>query len=387
VFVDEPASPTASVLVVGSSIGGLASGEVESIVHLVASSVKDMTPASVTVVDANGTVLSAGGGEGAAGGISVGGTSDRAKATADYESRMEASIMALLSRFAGPNKAAVTVTAELDLDARQTTSEDFGPIGEDPEDPFVLVEKSSREIYGSEAGGADGATGVLGPDGVVADNITDPDAIAEATDYYKDDIDTQFAIDRIVEQTTETPGEVARLNVAVVLDEATVTEDQVTEIQAMIEAAAGIRGDRGDSVVVSLLPFDTSAATAAEELAAAEAAAAASSQMMGMIRTIAILLVILIALFLGYRSAKSARKVTVEPINIGEITTGPRPSLGPGSAVDPDELELVPIAANRPPDRDAIVMNELIQMAERRPQEVANVLRAWLAENKTGARR
>jgi flagellar M-ring protein FliF len=138
---------------------------------------------------------------------------------------------------------------------------------------------------------------------------------------------------------------------------------------------------------VSLLPFDTSAATAAEELAAAEAAAAASSQMMGMIRTIAILLVILIALFLGYRSAKSARKVTVEPINIGEITTGPRPSLGPGSAVDPDELELVPIAANRPPDRDAIVMNELIQMAERRPQEVANVLRAWLAENKTGARR
>lgn len=395
VFVDEPASPTASVLVVGSSIGGLASGEVESIVHLVASSVKDMTPASVTVVDANGTVLSAGGGEGAAGGISVGGTSDRAKATADYESRMEASIMALLSRFAGPNNAAVTVTAELDLDARQTTSEDFGTIGEEPEDPYVLVEKSSREIYGSEAGGADGATGVLGPDGVVADNITDPDAIAEATDYYKDDIDTQFAIDRIVEQTTETPGEVTRLNVAVVLDEATVTEDQVTEIQAMIEAAAGVQAERGDSVVVSLLPFDTSAATAAEELAAAEAAAASSSQMMGMIRTIAILLVILIALFLGYRSAKNARKVTVEPINIGEITTGPRPSLGPGSAVgpgstvDPDELEteMVPIATTRPPDRDAIVMNELIQMAERRPQEVANVLRAWLAENKTGARR
>ncbi|MFN6119916.1 MAG: hypothetical protein ACK5CE_09845, partial [Actinomycetes bacterium] len=115
----------------------------------------------------------------------------------------------------------------------------------------------------------------------------------------------------------------------------------------------------------------------------------------GMIRTIAILLVILIALFLGYRSAKNARKVTVEPINIGEITTGPRPSLGPGSAVgpgstvDPDELEteMVPIATARPPDRDAIVMNELIQMAERRPQEVANVLRAWLAENKTGARR
>jgi flagellar biosynthesis/type III secretory pathway M-ring protein FliF/YscJ len=109
---------------------------------------------------------------------------------------------------------------------------------------------------------------------------------------------------------------------------------------------------------------------------------------MGMVRTIAVLLVIFIALILGYRSSKSARKVTATPINIGEISTGPRPSLGPGSAIDPDdETEVVPIAISRPPDRDAIVMNELTQMADRRPQEVANVLRAWLAENKAGARR
>ena len=59
-------------------------------------------------------------------------------------------------------------------------------------------------------------------------------------------------------------------------------------------------------------------------------------------------------------------------------------------AIDPlaeADTEAVPIAINRPPDRDAIVMNELTQMADRRPQEVANVLRAWLAENKAGARR
>jgi flagellar biosynthesis/type III secretory pathway M-ring protein FliF/YscJ len=118
---------------------------------------------------------------------------------------------------------------------------------------------------------------------------------------------------------------------------------------------------------------------------------------LGTIRTIAVLFVILIALFLGYKSAKNARKVTVEPINIGEITAagasgpiGPRPSLGPGSAETPEELletELVPIAIQAPPDRDAIVMNELTQMADRRPQEVANVLRAWLAEQKQPAGR
>lgn len=388
VFVDEPATPTASVLVAGTAIGGISAGEVEAIVHLVASSVKDMKPEGVTVIDANGTVLSAGGG---AGGISVGGTSQRAKATAEYEARMNASIMALLSRFAGPNKVAVTVTAQLDLDETQTTSEDYGAIGEEPEEPFVLVEKTSREQYGNAADAAGGDTGVLGPDGaVIEQDITAGAAAAGATDYLKEDADTQYAIDRIVEQTTRVPGEVIRLNVAVVLDEATITEEQRVQIEEMVTAAAGISEEvRGDSIVVTRMPFDTSSTAAAEELALAEEAAAAKSQMMGTVRTVAILVVILIALFLGYRSAKNARKVTVTPINIGEISTGPRPSLGPGSAQGPDGLatEVVPIAINRPPDRDAIVMNELTQMADRRPQEVANVLRAWLAENKAGARR
>ena len=390
VFVDEPATPTASVLVAGNAIGGISAGEVEAIVHLVASSVKDMKPEGVTVIDANGTVLSAGGGA-AGGGISAGGTSERAKATAEYEARLNASIMALLSRFAGPNKVAVTVTAQLDLDETQTTSENYGPIGEEPEEPYVLVERVSREEYGNAADAAGGDTGVLGPDGaVIEEDITADGAAGEATDYLKEDADTQYAIDRIVEQTTEVPGEVTRLNVAVVLDEATITEEQRVQIEEMVRAAAGINEEvRGDSIVVSRMPFDTTTTAQAEEMALAEAAAAARSQTMGMVRTIAILLVILIALFLGYRSAKNARKVTVTPINIGEITTGPRPSLGPGSAESPNgpETEVVPIAINSPVDRDAIVMNELTQMADRRPQEVANVLRAWLAENKTGARR
>ena len=34
------------------------------------------------------------------------------------------------------------------------------------------------------------------------------------------------------------------------------------------------------------------------------------------------------------------------------------------------------------PDRDAVVMNELTMMADRRPEEVANVLKTWLAESK-----
>ena len=325
-FIDEPATPTASVLVAGKAIGGITGDEVEAIVHLVASSVKDMKPDDVTVIDANGTVLSAAG-EGVTGGA---GSNARSKAVNEYEQRVSSSILALLSRMTGPNKVAVTVNAQLDLDESQSTSENFEPIGENPSEGQVLTEKTSTEEYGAEVDSAE--TGVLGPDGAVitdeSDTITGQD-----TDYLKEDEERTYALDRIVEQTTNVPGEVVQLNVAVLMDESAVTDEQATAIEEMVSTAAGIDPERGDSIVITRMPFDTSASTEADELAAAGEKAAAKEQMMGMVRTVAVLLVILIALFLGYRSAKNARKVTATPINIGEIGSGPRGPLGGGAAM------------------------------------------------------
>jgi flagellar M-ring protein FliF len=397
VFVDEPSSPTASVLVAGNGISGIASSDVEAIVHLVASSVKDMKPEDVTVVDANGTVLSAGGT--GAGGVAGGGSSDRMKATTEYEARMSASLTAMLARFLGPNKAAVTVTAELDLDQTQSTTEDFGSLSGEPEDPYVMSNSASSEQYRGTDGAADGETGILGPDGALtADDITFDDGTEGPTgdgDYVKVEADTVYGVDRKVEQRTIVPGTVERLSVAILLDEAAVTEEQRQAVEEMAKAAVGASDQRGDLVEATLLPFDTSASTEAEEMAKAEQEAAAKSAMMGTIRTGAVLFLILIALFLAYRSAKNARRVRVEPINIGEITAagparleGPRPSLGPAPAEWPDEIEpeYVP-AIQAPADRDALVMHELEHMADRRPQEIANVLRAWLAEQKPAGRR
>jgi flagellar M-ring protein FliF len=378
VFIDQPANPTASVLVVGAAIGGVTGAEVEAIVHLVSSSVKDMTPADVTVVDANGTVLSAGGGGAGGGSLSAG--SMRAKAEADYEARTTASLMALVSRMTGPSKVAVTVEATLDLDEVQTTTENFEPIGENPEQGQVLSENTSTEEYGNVTQAGD--TGVLGPDG--AETAPDEETTGQDTDYRKEDVARQYALDREVEQTTEVPGTVEKLHVAVLLDEESVTAEQATQIEEMIATAAGIDPDRGDSVNITRLPFDTSMATEAEELAKAEAAAVSSQQTMGMIRTGAVLFVILIALILGYRSAKNARKVVATPINIGEISTAPQRALvgaggGGGEVLEAGgQMQIL----DATPDQDAIVMAELTNMAERRPQEVANVLRTWLAETK-----
>eukprot|EP01041_Mallomonas_annulata_P015621 gene15621-32991_t len=253
-FVDEPASPSAAVLVVPQGVGGITSNEVEAIMHLVASSVKDMKPEDVSIVDSEGNVLSVGGGS-TSGGMAAGGMNDRAKATAAVEADMQASILAMLSKALGSNKVGVTVTAELDLDQTQQTSEDYGTL--DPESdelPYVISNSASREEYGADAAGANGAngeTGILGPDGALtADDITvddGTDTAVAANGYVKEEADTQYAIDRVVEQRTLVPGTVERVSVAIVVDEATVTPEQIDVIDTLVKAAIGFSETRGDT--------------------------------------------------------------------------------------------------------------------------------------------
>lgn len=397
VFIDQPATPTASVLVAARGVGGsITDDEVDAIVHLVASSVKDMKPEGVTVVDANGTVLSAAGvssGSGSGGG-------QRAKAEADYENRLAASISALIARTTGPGKVAVSVTADLDLTETQTTSEKYLPNNADKTGGLVTNESTASETYGSGTnsstggvGGSGTTPGVLGADGSTTTGTTVPGGTAVstgATDYNKADADRTYALDRIVEETTDVPGTVTKLGVAVLVDQAVMSQAQADAMTDMIATAAGIDPNRNDTISILSVPFDTSGTTAADAAAKTSAAAASKAQMMDMARTVAILVVILVALFLGYRSAKNARKVTVTPIDIGEITTGPRGALTAGGSGDDEDddgelvegIDPVVLSLNRPPDKDEVVMNELTLMADRRPQEVANVLKAWLAETK-----
>jgi flagellar M-ring protein FliF len=404
VFVDTPTNPTASVLLVGNSIDGINGDTVDAVVHLVASSVKNMKPADVTVIDSNGAVLSTAGADGQA----ASGSSGRNKAISSFENSLGAELTSLLSRTTGAGKVAVSVSADLDLDQVQSTSEDYGPIGTDS-GTYVITEQVANETYGGAT--ANGSTGVLGPDGstVTATSIPAPPttvvAGAPATTattipgvtaptvalptvtatgatgttlpgaYGSSTGNRTYAIDRVVQQVTKAPGTINQLHVAVLLDDKAVTAEQATAIEQVVATAAGIDPARGDTVTVSRMPFDTSAQTEAATLAAADKAAAAKDQMMQLIRTLAIVLVVIIALLLAARSARRARRLTATPINIGELTMARRGAISElASQMEEVEMPIIP-------DRNESTMGEIAAIAERRPEDVANVLRSWLAES------
>ena len=372
VFVDEPADPTASVLVASASPQGITDAQVAAMVHLVASSVKGMQPADVTIADAAGNVLASGGEDGSSSSATGGGDA-RSDATEQLESDIAGELRAMIGRVTGIDNVAVTVRADLDLTERESVSEMYDTTAADGAG-VVTNERTSTETYtGTQA--AD-QTGVLGPDGAVVAPVTTPGG--ENT-YNKDDAERNYAINRTVESVTETPGTIQRLHVAVLVDETKVTEEQVAAIEELVSTASGVDTERGDQIVVTRLAFDTAAADEATKVAEAQVAAEAAAKQSSLIQTGVIALIALIAIILAFLSTRKARKEVATPIDIEALRSAAVPGEnGAGSAEDGAIIDVVEI--NPVHEASRYALDELSLLAERKPEDVAQILQSWLAD-------
>ena len=102
---------------------------------------------------------------------------------------------------------------------------------------------------------------------------------------------------------------------------------------------------------------------------------------MGLLRTVAILLVVALALFLAYRSSRKPRREAVE---LPEAI-----ALGEGDFLDLDSEEgLAAVGAApwvlEPADARRIeIQSEVAELVDRQPDEVAQLLRGWLADRRS----
>lgn len=363
VFVEERAQPTASVFVRSRTGTTLGADQVQAIVHLVSAGVDGMEPTDVAVVDADGRVLSAVGEDATAGGLAD-------SRTADYEARVQRAVQALLDPLVGPGNATVSVNAELDLAQTERTTEQFSAT---PDTPPLGRSTRTEEYEGT--GGA--AAGVLGPD-----NIAVPQgAGAGAGTYSTTSEDVTNAVNKSTEVVRQSPGSLQRQSVSVMVDEAAAGGLNMADLSAAVAAAAGIDEERGDTLSVQRMAFDTTSAEAAQEaLAAADARADAEAQSKLVrelvVAGVVLLLVVVLVVVLARRGRRSRR----ESLDLGELdaaTTAALPPLG----IDPaDALPVLP-----PPPAPVVPppverkRAEITQLAEEQPEQVAELLRGWLA--------
>jgi flagellar M-ring protein FliF len=362
VFSDEQAPATASVLV-STTAGNTLSGEqVQAIVHLVSSSVEGLPADQVTVADASGRVLSvAGDGGGAAG--------SRQQQTEDYQDAMAKRITTMLDRVVGAGRSTVRVTADLDFDQAVTESTRYTS---DPQKQPLSTSRSTEKYQGSGTGGA-GSTGVVGPDGQM--DTTAGGGAGGDNSYEKEQVTSDNAVDRTVEKRQAAPGSVASLHIGVALDDATLEGTTPQQIQGLVEAAAGIDPRRGDTVEVTAMPFDrTAEEAAAKELAAAESAASRAAWL-DRGRTIALVLLLVAAVVWAVRRSRRQQEERLEATQL--VVEQLRQDGARARAVEAAApTALVELERTQADD----VRDEIADLVERQPEDVAALLRGWLAE-------
>lgn len=346
----------------------LTTNQVEGIVKLVSSSIPNLDPVNVSVVDGTGKVLS----------DSVNGGS---AAATEYEKRVQAAVEAIVNPLVGPENAVVSVTAKLSDKSIDRHSITYTiPEG----GSLPLSESKSMEDY---KGKGTIVGGVLGPD-----NIGNPYNLENSGTggtYNTEQGTRNNSMNSVEERTTVTPGTaVENQSVSVVVNQAAARKIERNALRDAVIAASGSNLERGDIVNVSVMPFDETAAKAREAAAKEAEAQALAAKRADMIRQAVIAgiigLLLLIIMIIAKRRAKKRER---EALDLGELDQMPEPVTltPPGEeeeplAIEPPEPEPEP----EPPQPDPVILaleakrQEIADMAMDKPGLLAEQLRIWM---------
>lgn len=256
VFIREREKPKASVVVWPQQGRSVSDGQVQAIVHMVASSVPFMDAESVSVVDRFGSLLHANSSS-----EDMKMSNEQLRYRRSLEEMYRNRIVALLTPFMGQESIHVEVNADVDFTAVESMTELF------PGASAVRSEQlSERRNAGLEAAGIPGilsnepaqdAQLVQGGEATVSGNTGKNGA---AINHHST---RNYEVDRTIRHEKEMVGKLTKLAVAMVLDEPEAIEGEaakprksIQEIEDLVKGAIGFNADRGDSVVVMSTAFE-----------------------------------------------------------------------------------------------------------------------------------
>ncbi|HNR22889.1 MAG TPA: flagellar basal-body MS-ring/collar protein FliF [Steroidobacteraceae bacterium] len=269
-FVRDRRNATASVFVQLRTGRRLESEQVTAIVNLVASSVPELDPTDVTVVDQSGRLLSQ-----PVDDTDIAAREKQFEFARRLETEYQQRIEALLAPVVGEGRVRAQVVASVDMSVTEEAREQYRP-----ESQVVRSEQLAEESSRSAAGTA-GVPGALSnqppvPGTALAPGVQPSGAQpAAATPGGPDNLSRQstrnYEIDRTVAYTRQPAGRLQRLTVAVLVDDLIVpqkdgavvqkplSEEQLARITLLVKDAVGFDAARGDSVNVVNASFATGA--------------------------------------------------------------------------------------------------------------------------------
>lgn len=382
VFIRERGKPSASVLVSLFPGRALSDGQVASIVHLVSSSVPDLTEDQVTVVDQRGRLLS--GGDDTA----LGATQQQL----DYKQQIEAAyvrrIEDLLSPMIGADRVRAQVNARLDFSQEESTQEVFDPTG-------VIRSEQSSEQRSLDSDLARGIPGALTNQPPGAGTVDPAGAEAPAETALAGNLNVattrNYEIGKTIRHTRRPTGTVERLSVAVLVDQKQVTDaegkvtsepltqEELDRIGSLVRQAVGFDEARGDSIDVISAPFKAESIEPVETPIHQqpwfwEAIKAVGAFVLGALLLFKVVLP-LVRAFSGAPVKPAEREEVTATSEVPQLPPGeaPRQLSGPEAAAYAENRALL---ANNSYE-DSLTMAR--QVVSQEPAVAANVVKNWLS--------
>jgi len=387
-FFREQQKPSASVLVSLHPGRILDRAQLAGIVHLVASSVPELAPSAVSVLDDTGKLLSQSPDAAGEEGINA----QQLLYVQQIEQQYARRIMEILEPVVGRNNVKAQVSAELDFSRTESTSEQFRP-NQTPDSGAIRSQQvlESSGTANKTATGVPGAVANQPPAPSVAPvNGANPAPTAggqqgagESTS--KRESTTNYEVDKTVKVTRGNNWAIKRLSAAVVVNYQALAEEkggaspkpltpeQIEQMTGLVRETIGFNKERGDSVNLMNTPFLSS------ETPAPAVPLWKQPETIELAKTFAWPLgAVLFAALVLLGLVRPALKGTAKPAEAVPVAGGQL------SALEADEPDRPALPA--PTKKDAVVevtpeqlrLEEARVLAKANPVAVANILKTWV---------
>jgi flagellar M-ring protein FliF len=268
-FFREQQKPSASVLLALHPGRTLDRAQIAGIVHLVSSSVPELSPKAVSVLDQSGALISGNDRDVNASGLDAQQLQYVQQLEAGYLKR----VVELLEPVVGRDNLRATVTADVDFSQSESTIEDFKPNqGQEPASVRSQQTMESTTPGNPVPTGVPGAAsnqppvpataplqGASAPLQAAQNGLNGGGARKEST--------TNYEVDRTTRVVRGATGTIKRVNAAVVLNHRSTTDakgkttsaalpqEELDKLTSLVQESIGFSKDRGDSVKVISAPF------------------------------------------------------------------------------------------------------------------------------------
>lgn len=361
VFVEDKEPGKAAVYIKLSPGNTLTKDQVKSIVALVSASSSNIPEENVQVIDSNMNLLTEG--LESSEGIEV--SSETIQQHFDlekkYEKELEDSIVKLLEPVIGKNKVATSVNVDLDFDSKQKTETIIDP------NKVIISQQTIKENSNS----TEGNTSTSPVDNNMQNSIGGDENSSENTSS-REEVTTNYETGKTEIQTISAPGEVKRLTATVFVD-GNLDQNVQAAIENAVANAIGLNTERGDSISVTGMKFDSITKEGNQDDIDAINELLEQEKMKRILiyGGIGLLLLIGIITAIIIRIRKSRRNDEEEKKNLLDVVID-------DTTEKTQELPKLDLDAINPKTH---MENEIRKYATEKPEQVAEIIKSWLNEN------